>query len=160
MGLRFVRDKDGISAALAVAEMAAELKAQGRTLSQRLDELAVEIGLYATTHVSLRLADPSEGARAVERIIAAPPADLGGMQVLEVEDLNHPTGDLPPTEGVRLRLTEGRIVIRPSGTEPKIKAYIEVVTPASAVVLDVAAARAAAAYQMTLIADELRPLLG
>ncbi len=160
VGLHYVRDKDGISAALAVAEMAAELKSQGRRLTDRLDELALELGLYATSQVSLRLTDPDAGMLATRRIIAAPPTDLGGMRVLDVEDLSQPAGELPPTEGVRLRLDGGRVVIRPSGTEPKIKAYIEVVTPASAVALDLPAARAAAAYQMTLIADELRPLLG
>ena len=160
VGLTVVRDKDGISAALAVAELAAELKAQGKTLNDRLDELALELGLYSTLQVSLRLADPSAGLRAVARIIASPPDELGGLQVVQVDDLNKPTGGLPPTDGVRLVLDSGRIVIRPSGTEPKIKAYLEVVTPAAAVALDLPAARAAAAYQLNRIADELRPLLG
>ncbi len=159
VGLRYVRDKDGISAALAVAELAAELKSRGRRLTDRLDDLALELGLYATSQVSLRLTDPNAGMLATRGIIASPPAGLGGMRVLEVDDLSQPTGGLPPTEGVHLRLDGGRVVIRPSGTEPKIKAYIEVVTPAAAVALDLPAARAAAAYQMTLIADELRPLL-
>ena len=160
VGLPYVRDKDGISAALAVAEMAAELKAYGKSLNDRLDELALELGLFSTLQVSLRLADPAAGLRAVSGVIAAPPDELGGLRVLEVDDLSNPGDDLPPTDGVRLVLESGRIVIRPSGTEPKIKAYLEVVTPAEAVAHGLAAARAAAAYQLNRIADELRPLLG
>jgi phosphomannomutase len=160
VGLQYVRDKDGISAALAIAETAASLKRSGRTLLDRLDEIACEIGLFATVQRSVRLTDPRAAARAIERLLAETPPELGGMRVQRVEDLNFPRDGLPPTEGVRLQLARGRVVVRPSGTEPKLKAYLEVVTPADVVARDVAAARRAAADQIAGLAADLVPLLG
>ncbi len=159
VGLRFVRDKDGISAALAVAEMAAALKRSGRTLLDRLDEIACEIGLFATRQLSVRHADPRAGARAIERLLAETPPELGGIRVQDAQDLAFPRDGLPPTEGVRLQLAGGRIVVRPSGTEPKLKAYLEVVLPPGVVVLDVATARRDADAQLDRIAQDLQPLL-
>jgi phosphomannomutase len=159
VGLQLVRDKDGISAALAVCEMAAYLKPRGLTLLDRLDELAFELGLFATAQVSVRLPDPQVAHAAVNRLLASAPRSLGGLRVTGVTDLMEPAHGLPPTEGVRLQLDGGRIVVRPSGTEPKIKAYLEVVTPPDVVAEDLPAARAAAAERLKLITAELRPLL-
>jgi phosphomannomutase len=117
-----VRDKDGISAALRIAELAAELKVAGSTLAGRLEELATEYGRYATDQVSLRVEDLSVIADTMKRIRATPPATLLG-QPLTVEDL------LPDADVVRWRWANGRVVVRPSGTEPKLKAYLEVVEP-------------------------------
>ncbi|HEX4428999.1 MAG TPA: phospho-sugar mutase [Frankiaceae bacterium] len=160
VGLDFVRDKDGISAALAAAELAAHLKLSGRTLIDRLDELACEIGLFATSQLSVRHSDLRAGGRAIEWLLASTPPELGGLRVVRAEDLSQPRDGLPPTEGVRLRLAGGRVVVRPSGTEPKLKAYLEVVTPAEVVARDVAAARGGAAEQLRRIGDDLLPLLG
>ena len=77
VGLDFVRDKDGISAALAAAELAATLKRTGRTLHDRLDEIACEIGLFATSQVSVRHGDPRAGARAIEWLLTFTPPELG-----------------------------------------------------------------------------------
>ncbi len=159
LGLKVVRDKDGISAALAVAELAAEQKKHGHTLLDRLDELTVELGLFATAQVSVRLGDSQEAHNAVIRLRDSAPTSLGGRRVRSIEDLSQPTGELPPTEGVRLTLDGGRVVVRPSGTEPKLKGYLEVVTPANALGHDLAAARAAARAQLDAIAADLRPLL-
>ncbi len=159
VGLRYVRDKDGISAALAVAELAAELKARGLTLTDRLDELACELGLFATSQVSVRLRDPRAAKRAVELLLTATPPELGGIRVLAAADLSQPKDGMAPTEGARLTLAGGRIIVRPSGTEPKIKAYLELVTPA-AELGDLAAARASATDRLARIAADLRPLLG
>jgi phosphomannomutase len=165
VGLGLVRDKDGISAALAVCELAAHLKARGLTLLDRLDELAMELGLFATAQVSVRLTDPDAATAAVRRLLtgalttSGAPTTLGGLRVTGVADLMATTGGLPPTEGVRLTLDGGRVVVRPSGTEPKIKAYLEVVTPPEIVAKDLPAARAAAAERLHQIAAELRPLL-
>jgi phosphomannomutase len=120
-----VRDKDGISAALAVALLAAELKAVGRTLVDRLDELAAEHGLFVTGQLSVRVEDLSLISDAMARLRAHPPSTLLGRPVryadLAEED--------PPVDAVRL-LGEGvRVVVRPSGTEPKLKAYLETVVP-------------------------------
>jgi phosphomannomutase len=119
------RDKDGISAALAVALLAAELKVSGRTLLDRLDELAREHGLFVTGQLSVRVEDLSIISGAMERVRAQPPTSLLGREVafadLALED--------PPVDAVRL-LGEGvRVIVRPSGTEPKLKAYLETVVP-------------------------------
>jgi phosphomannomutase len=119
------RDKDGISAALAVALMAAELKATGRTLLDRLDELAVEHGLFATGQLSARVEDLSLIGEAMARLRADPPARLLGRPVV-AHDLRD---DEPPVDAVRLLGDGVRVVVRPSGTEPKLKAYLESVVP-------------------------------
>ncbi|MGY1917103.1 phospho-sugar mutase [Blastococcus sp. SYSU DS0973] len=120
-----VRDKDGISAALAVALLAAELKAAGRTLLDRLDELADEHGLFVTGQLSVRVEDLSVISDAMARLRSAPPAALLGRPV-EFADLAEGS---PPVDAVRL-LGEGvRVIVRPSGTEPKLKAYLETVVP-------------------------------
>jgi phosphomannomutase len=154
-----VRDKDGISAALMAAEMAAALKRSGRTLLDRLDEIACEIGLFATRQLSVRHADPRARARVIERLLAETPPELGGKRVHGAHDLSHPGDGLPPTEGARLQLAGGRIVVRPSGTEPKLKAYLEVTIAADVVARDVRAARRDAAGQLDRIATDLLPLL-
>ncbi len=157
--LDLVRDKDGISAALAAADLAAALKARGLTLLDRLDQLAAEIGLFATRQVSVRLTEAAAGQRIVDSLLGGAPTSLGGAAVLEVENLMRPTSGLPPTEGVRLRLDGGRVVVRPSGTEPKLKAYLEVVIPPGVVAADIARARLDAASRLDAIAADLRPML-
>jgi phosphomannomutase len=125
-----VRDKDGISALLRVAELAAELRAQGRTLTDRLDDLAREHGLHATDQLSVRVEDLAVIAEAMHRLRTAPPSALGGLPVQGVDDLALGANGLPPTEGLRFRLAEqARVVVRPSGTEPKLKCYLEGVVP-------------------------------
>lgn len=128
-----VLDKDGISAALAVCDLAARLGAEGRGLLDRLDDLACAHGLHATDQLSVRVEDLALIADAMVRLRARPPRVLGGLAVERVDDLAagsvRRTG-LPPTDGLRLTLAErGRVVVRPSGTEPKLKAYFEVVVP-------------------------------
>jgi phosphomannomutase len=120
-----VRDKDGISAALAVALLAAELKADGRTLVDRLDELATEHGLFVTGQLSLRVEDLSLISDAMSRLRAHPPASLLGRPV-QYADLAE---EDPPIDAVRLLGDGVRVVVRPSGTEPKLKAYLETVVP-------------------------------
>jgi phosphomannomutase len=120
-----VRDKDGISAALAVALLAAELKPSGRTLLDRLDELAEEHGLFVTGQLSVRVEDLSVISDAMARLRSAPPSSLLGREVafadLALED--------PPVDAVRLLGDGVRVIVRPSGTEPKLKAYLETVVP-------------------------------
>ncbi|MGQ4333763.1 phospho-sugar mutase [Streptomyces hayashii] len=127
-----VRDKDGITAALLVTELASELKEEGRTLLDLLDDLAVEHGLHATDQLSVRVEDLSVIARAMERLRAQPPASLAGLAVTRAEDLTQGTDTLPPTDGLRYTLDGARVIVRPSGTEPKLKCYLEVVIPVAA----------------------------
>jgi phosphomannomutase len=117
-----VRDKDGISAALRVAELAAARKAAGSSLLERLDELAAEYGRYVTDQVSIRVDDLSIIDDTMRRLRTTPPAALLGAPV-QVEDL------LPDADVLRWRVPNVRVVVRPSGTEPKLKAYLEVVEP-------------------------------
>jgi phosphomannomutase len=119
------RDKDGISAALAVALLTAELKADGRTLLDRLDELAVQHGLFVTGQLSVRVEDLSLISSAMERLRAQPPSTLLGRPVAYA-DLALQN---PPVDAVRLLGDGVRVIVRPSGTEPKLKAYLETVVP-------------------------------
>ncbi|GAA0408352.1 phospho-sugar mutase [Streptomyces luteireticuli] len=132
-----VRDKDGITAALLVAELAAELKEKGRTLSDLLDDLAVEHGLHATDQLSVRVEDLSLIAAAMRRLREQPPTVLAGLQVTTADDLAKGSESLPPTDGLRYHLSgneagtvsAARVIVRPSGTEPKLKCYLEAVVP-------------------------------
>ncbi len=125
-----VRDKDGVTALLLLCELAAGAKAEGRGLVDLLDDIAREHGLHATDQLAVRVSDLSEIARAMETLRRTPPESLGGLVVEGVDDLATGSADLPPTEGLRYRLADGaRVVVRPSGTEPKLKAYLEVVVP-------------------------------
>jgi phosphomannomutase len=155
-----VRDKDGISAAVAVAVLADELRARGRTLQDVLDELAVAHGLHATDQLSIRVADLGRIPAMTAALRDVPPAALDGSEVVRVEDLASPDTGLPPTEGLRLLTADGtRVIVRPSGTEPKLKCYLEVVSPVPEPA-GLPAARAAAAAKLSRIRAELGTALG
>jgi phosphomannomutase len=141
-----VRDKDGITAALRVAELAAGLKAEGRTLTDRLDDLAAEFGVHATDQLSVRVDDLAEITAAMAHVRAAPPTTLLGAEVASVEDR------MPDADVLTFRTAAARVVIRPSGTEPKLKAYLEVVE--SVADGDVAAARTRAAAALSALRAE------
>lgn len=147
-------DKDGITAALRVVEMAATLRADGRTLLDALESLYAVHGLHATSQVSIRLSDPAAIRSAVQRLRDRPPAELAGRPVLGCDDLALGLDGLPPTDGVRLRLADGHVIVRPSGTESKVKCYLEVVAPWSPW------ARASAHDTLTATGAALRTALG
>ncbi|WP_205475237.1 phospho-sugar mutase [Nocardioides sp. SYSU D00038] len=155
-----VRDKDGVSALLLLCELAARVKAQGRTLLDVLDDIAREHGLHATDQLSVRVTDLAEIGAAMERLRTTPPTSLGGLAVEQADDLAAGSAELPPTDGLRYRLAQGaRVVVRPSGTEPKLKCYLEVVVPvpADGPVDD---ARAAAADLLAAVRDDVRAAAG
>ncbi|SDQ11626.1 phospho-sugar mutase [Quadrisphaera sp. DSM 44207] len=131
-----VRDKDGVATAVRVARIAAGLAARGRTLLDELDDLARAHGLHATDQLSVRVQDLGLIAGAMARLRALPPTALGGSAVVEATDLAEgdvATTGLPPTDGLRYRTADGaQVVVRPSGTEPKLKCYLEVVLPVPA----------------------------
>jgi phosphomannomutase len=125
-----VKDKDGVSALVMVCDIAARAKAAGRTLRDLLDDIARIHGLHATDQLSVRMDDLAAIPAVVERLRDHPPTSLGGLAVVGVDDLSLGSKNLPPTIGLRFRLADnGRVIVRPSGTEPKIKCYLEVVVP-------------------------------
>jgi phosphomannomutase len=154
-----VRDKDGITAALLITELASELKEQNRTLLDLLDDIAVEHGLHATDQLSVRVEDLSVIARAMERLREHPPTALAGLAVTKAEDLTQGTDKLPPTDGLRYTLTGARVIVRPSGTEPKLKCYLEVVIPVAGHA-DLPAAHTTASDLLTAIKRDLSAAAG
>jgi phosphomannomutase len=136
-----VNDKDGITASLLMLELIAALKAEGRGAQHVLDDLARNFGLYATSQLSVRVSDVALIADAMGRLRADPPTSLGGREVVRMDDLENGVDGLPPTDGLRFTLTDARVIIRPSGTEPKLKCYLQVVVPVTGEV-DQARARA------------------
>ncbi|MGW0801919.1 phospho-sugar mutase [Nonomuraea sp. NPDC002799] len=153
-----VHDKDGIGAALTVAAIAAAAKRDGRTLLDLLDDQARRYGLHATSQLSFRVDDLSLIADAMTRLRTTPPDTLGGRTVLRADDLNRGDGGLPPTDGLRYLLSEdARVVVRPSGTEPKLKCYLEVVVP---VTEEAETARTQAAQDLNTLKTDLTTHLG
>jgi phosphomannomutase len=153
-----VADKDGVSAALLLADIAARAKAAGRALQDLLDELAAAHGLHATDQLSVRVAELLDLEQAMTRLRATPPTVLGGLAVERAEDLADGSGDLPPTNGLRYRLAAGaRVIVRPSGTEPKLKCYLEVVEPVDD---GIAAARGRASTRLSALRADIAAALG
>ncbi len=158
-----VRDKDGVSALLLICELAAQCKATGRSLQDVLDDLAIQHGLHATDQLSVRVSELTQITEAMARLRADQPASLGGFAVEAVDDLalgSVETTGLPPTEGLRFRLADrARVVVRPSGTEPKLKCYLEVVAPVDPEA-GVDAARVWAAARLDAIRHDIGAALG
>ncbi|MER6716201.1 phospho-sugar mutase [Streptomyces sp. NPDC006386] len=154
-----VRDKDGITAALLVTELASQLKEEGRTLLDLLDDLAVEHGLHATDQLSVRVQDLSLIAAAMTRLREQPPTELAGLPITRTDDLTQGTADLPPTDGLRYTLDGARVIVRPSGTEPKLKCYLEVVIPVASHT-DLPEARAQATALLESIKRDLSTAAG
>ena len=154
-----VADKDGVSAALLLCEIAAEAKAAGRTLGDLLDDIARKHGLHATDQLSVRVEDVAVIATAMTRLRTTPPTSLGGSPVEFADDLAQGSASLPATDGLRYRMADGgRVVVRPSGTEPKIKCYLEVVVPVAGD--DVGTARAQAATQLVALRTDIAAAAG
>ncbi|MTG88965.1 phospho-sugar mutase [Cellulosimicrobium sp. BIT-GX5] len=158
-----VRDKDGISAALLVAQLANRLKAEGRTLVDALDDLARQHGLHVSDQLSARFTDLDRIGETMTHLRAAPPRTLAGAGVSDVADLSAGLDGLPPTDGVRILTADGtRVIVRPSGTEPKVKCYLEVVLPVApdASHDDLTAARAAARARLDRVKADMQRALG
>lgn len=152
-----VSDKDGISAGLVFADLVGRLARDGRTVLDVLDDLALRHGVHATGQVSVRQTSPDRIDAAMARLRTSPPPTIGGMAVEQMDDLARPNDDLPPTDGLRFTLAGGgRVIVRPSGTEAKIKSYIEVRVP---VETDLTDARRRAAHTLEALAQDLRVLL-
>lgn len=123
-----VRDKDGISAMVRVVSLVEQLAADGRTLLDLLDDLARRHGLHATAPLTIRVDDLAEIGQMMDRLRSTQIDALAGSAVVEVLDLAPGSDDLPPTDALVLRTAaDDRVIVRPSGTEPKLKCYLEVV---------------------------------
>ena len=131
-----VNDKDGISAALLLAQIATDLKSEGKTLNDLLDEIWRTYGFHATEQISIRVNDLAVISTIMNSLRTKPMSEIGGFKVLSMDDLAKPANSLPPTDGLRFTLEQNiRIIIRPSGTEPKIKCYIEIVNSEKSIAL-------------------------
>ena len=156
-----VSDKDGISAAAMFMEMLAYLKSQGKTIWQVLDELALVHGLHATDQVSVRVTSSEQVALVMAGIRSTPPSELGDLKVIRIDDLAKGLGELPKTDAVIIHLAgtdqiqKARVIVRPSGTEPKIKCYLEVVVRGE----DLAIAQQTADNELKSLAADAKPLL-
>jgi phosphomannomutase len=151
-----VRDKDGISAALMLAEMAASLKARGRSLLDVLDDLSLTHGVHATDAFAVRVEDLGLIGTLMSRLRAKPPTDIGDVPVVRIDDLAQGSGRLPPTEGLRYMLADGsRVIVRPSGTEPKLKVYLEAIVAVESPSA-LPAARAEAAGRLARVGASMR----
>lgn len=150
-----VRDKDGISASVRMLELVAHLQRQGRTVGEQLDSLAAEYGVYLTDQISIRVSDLADRDRALAALAASPHAAIADLA--DVVDLtNSAATGLPPTEGLRLNLRGGgRVIARPSGTEAKLKVYLEIVENSG----DLAADKSRATARMTTLKSGLDQFL-
>ena len=127
-----VNDKDGVSAAIFLTQIAMDLKRDGLTLANLLDEVWDRHGFHGTEQISIRVADMSAITRLLAGLRQNPPAEIAGRKVDSIDDLAAPKDGLPPTDGLRIWLSGGiRMIVRPSGTEAKMKCYIEVITKTS-----------------------------
>jgi phosphomannomutase len=155
-----VRDKDGISAAVLIAEFAAAAKADGKTIFDTLDELYLVHGLHASDQLSIRVADLGLLDAMMNRLRVSPPESFGGSAVESFTDLAEGSAQLPPTDGL-LYLTKdlSRIIIRPSGTEPKLKCYLEVIRSVGSAA-ELPAARHEARAALDGVLADVREALG
>ena len=155
----YVPDKDGMTALISVLRIVAGLRAEGKTIADRLDEIAVRYGVHATGQLSARVADLSIIADAMARLRNLPPTHLAGEQVT-VRDLSQGTPELPPTDAIELTGETLHVVARPSGTEPKLKCYLEARVDPQTSAADLPAAKAAAADKLARIRREMAAALG
>ncbi|MGN6198563.1 phospho-sugar mutase [Humibacter sp.] len=151
-----VRDKDGISAATAAIALAQRLHADGRTIADRLDDFTREFGAYASDQISIRVTDLERIGRIMAALRAQPPAALGDVAVSRIDDLRDGSLELPPSDVLRIVLQDGsRVMVRPSGTEPKLKIYIDAFGDAAP---DVVGRRAAAQARVAALGEAMRAL--
>ncbi len=158
-----VRDKDGLSAALLVVQLADRLAAEGRDLVDALDDLARAHGLHLTDQLSARFEDLALIPETMRRLRDQPVTTLAGSPVVETVDLSTGADGLPPTDGLRMLAADGsRVIVRPSGTEPKVKCYLEVIVPVApdADYAALSEARHTARHRLDALRSDLTRALG
>jgi phosphomannomutase len=121
-----VRDKDGISAAVEFLALVADLKAVGRTVTDHLTDFAERFGAFASSQLSLRVTEAADIPRLMSALRQSPPERIGTTTVRQVDDFAGGFAGLPASDILRYQLDDGsRVIVRPSGTEPKVKVYID-----------------------------------
>ena len=151
-----VRDKDGISASVDFLSLVAELKAQGKTVLDRLDEFTARFGAFASRQVSVRFDKISEIGQMMTRVRTNAPTEVGGYRVSAFTDFIDGIDGFIPNDILRMDFDDGsRIIVRPSGTEPKLKFYVD----ASSTVGDGAERQAAAEAVASQLESGMRELL-
>lgn len=155
-----VRDKDGLSAAVLIAELAAAAKAEGKTIFDTLDELYLVHGLHASDQLNIRVGDLGLLDAMMNRLRVNRPESFGGSAVETFVDLAEGSDQLPPTDGL-LYVTRdlSRVIIRPSGTEPKLKCYLEVIRSVGSAA-ELPEARLAARAALDQVLTDVREALG
>jgi len=152
-----VRDKDGISATALLLRLTAELKANGQTIADRLAEIDKAFGVHATAQHSIRVAKLRQITEMMSRLRESPPSQLAGEAVQTTDLLTG--GKLPPTDAVMLSGKTVRVVVRPSGTEPKLKCYLEARRPVEEANRNLVASRAVAAQTLDQLWQEMEQIL-
>lgn len=141
-----LRDKDGISASAVFLSLVSELASEGKSIADHLAAFDLRFGCYASSQVSLRVTELSLIAELMHQLRSAPPAEIGGAPVDRIEDLADGYDSIPPSDVLRIWMRDGsRIMVRPSGTEPKLKVYIDAMSNAGTLDERRAAAHAAVA---------------
>lgn len=154
----YVRDKDGISAGVRLAMLASQLADQGETIGDLLDRIETRHGAHATSPLTIRVTDLSRISDVMTALRAAPPTELAGSPIVEFADLDEGWNGLPPTDGLYFLTASGdRVVVRPSGTEPKLKCYLESIVPVAAG--DLVSARRAATSRVETVKADMQSLI-
>jgi phosphomannomutase len=152
-----IRDKDGISAAVEVLGMVSELTAAGSSLGQHSEDFASRFGAFASSQISLRVRDLGEIPRLMAMLRSDPPAHIGAVRVATIDDFADGWGEFPPSDILRIRTEDGsRVIVRPSGTEPKLKVYIDASSADGSPAERIAAAEA----KVSALDSAMRALLG
>ena len=151
-----IRDKDGISAAVAFLQFAGAIHAEGVAVAEQLDLFAMRFGYFASDQISIRVTDLSRIEQAMAHLREYPPGEVGGVAVARIDDLAGGFGGLPPSDVLRIRFEDGsRVMVRPSGTEPKLKVYLD----ASCDEGDLHERRTTANGRLAALAEGIRPLI-
>jgi phosphomannomutase len=121
-----IRDKDGISAAVDLLSLVTELHAEGKTLGDHAEDFAARFGAFASSQISLRVTDLADIPRIMNTLRTSPPTSVGSTEVQSIDDFSNGFGAFPPSDILRIWTADGsRVIVRPSGTEPKLKVYID-----------------------------------
>ncbi|MFM1826495.1 MAG: hypothetical protein RLZZ37_1130 [Actinomycetota bacterium] len=151
----FVRDKDGVSTALLLVELFSYLKSQNLEALDILNKIYEDYGVHITKQVSFRFDSVEKAKRITNELVTNAPKEMGEFIIEKVEDMNKGIDHLPASTGVRLTFNNGRIIIRPSGTEPKLKCYLEVITSAGDVAINLDKAN----QRIKKLAEKMQDLL-